>query len=89
MNYIRLKSTYHKISKGGSNWAFDKYGLAFQDIFQAKRLPCTKVAVRSYELEGSNYKIDATSGYLFLLYNPKSSQKDICYKNLGSLRGAF
>ena len=33
MNYIRLKSTYHKISKGGSNWAFDKYGLAFQDIF--------------------------------------------------------
>ena len=47
------------------------------------------VAVRNYELEGSNYKKDVMSGNLVLLYNPKSSSKNICHKNLGSLQGAF
>ena len=40
--------------------AFDKEGLAFQDIFQAKRLPYKRVAVRNYELEGLNLKDDFT-----------------------------
>ena len=92
LNYIRLKSQNIK-RRSQLTGEFDKYGLAFQSRiyfkFHAKRLPYTKVAVRNYEFEGSNYKIDATRGHSFLLYNPKSSQKDICYKNLGSLRGAF
>ena len=87
LNYIRLKSQNIK-RRSQLTGEFDKYGLAFQSRiyfkFHAKRLPYTKVTVRNYELE-----IDATSGHSFLLYNPKSSQKDICYKNLGSLRGAF
>ena len=55
----------------------NKQGLSFQYIFQAKKLPYNqypkKVTVRIYQLEVSNYKKDATSGHLFLLYNPKSS----------------
>ena len=46
-------------------------------------------AVRTYKLEGSNYKKDTTGGHLFLIYNSKSNSKNIYKKNLGSLRGAF
>ena len=68
-----------------------KLGLALQDIFSAKKVPYNsyqkRKAVRNFE--SSNYKKEAMSGHLFLLYNPKSSSKIYIEKKLGSLRDAI